>query len=49
VPRAHGRLQVTFIGKPLYYYSGDTAPGQTKGEGLGGRFFVVESNLAGPS
>jgi predicted lipoprotein with Yx(FWY)xxD motif len=49
VPRAHGRLQVTFMGKPLYYYSGDTAPGQTKGEGLDGRFFVVESNLGGPS
>jgi predicted lipoprotein with Yx(FWY)xxD motif len=32
--RSDGKLQVTLDGHPLYYYSGDTAPGMTNGQGL---------------
>jgi predicted lipoprotein with Yx(FWY)xxD motif len=39
-----GRAQVTYDGHPLYYYVGDHAPGQTRGQGLkefGARWYVV--------
>jgi predicted lipoprotein with Yx(FWY)xxD motif len=39
--RPGGRLQVTYNGHPLYTYSGDTAKGQTNGEGLDGNWYVV--------
>jgi len=32
--RRDGRLEVTYKGRPLYYYAGDTRPGQTTGQGL---------------
>lgn len=32
--RADGRRQVTYSGRPLYRYVGDTQPGQTNGQGL---------------
>lgn len=38
--------QVEYNGHPLYTFSGDTAPGQTNGEGLFGAWFVVTPNLA---
>jgi predicted lipoprotein with Yx(FWY)xxD motif len=34
VRRSDGKLQVTFDGHPLYYYAGDSAPGQANGQGL---------------
>ena len=37
--------QVEYNGHPLYTYSGDTASGQTKGEGVGGVWHVVALNL----
>jgi|SRR5450759_2189593 predicted lipoprotein with Yx(FWY)xxD motif len=38
--------QVTYNGHPLYTYSGDSASGQVKGEGVNGVWFVVPTNLA---
>ncbi len=37
--------QVEYNGHPLYTYSGDTAPGQTTGEGVGGIWHVVTPSL----
>jgi predicted lipoprotein with Yx(FWY)xxD motif len=37
--------QVEYNGHPLYTYSGDTAPGQTTGEGFGGVWHVVTMSL----
>jgi predicted lipoprotein with Yx(FWY)xxD motif len=39
--RADGTKQVTYGGHPLYYFKGDTAPGQTNGQGAGGVWFLI--------
>ena len=39
--RADGTTQVSYNGQPLYYYSGDDVAGDTKGEGIGGVWFVA--------
>ena len=41
--QADGSTQVTYNGHPVYRYSGDSAPGQTNGEGILGLWFVVSS------
>jgi predicted lipoprotein with Yx(FWY)xxD motif len=41
ITRTDGTKQVTYGGHPLYYFAGDTAPGQTKGDGVGGKWFLV--------
>jgi predicted lipoprotein with Yx(FWY)xxD motif len=38
-------MQVEYNGHPLYTFSGDSAPGQTTGEGFGGIWHVVTPNL----
>jgi len=38
--------QVEYNGHLLYNYSGDTAPGQTNGEGLFGKWFVATPDLS---
>jgi predicted lipoprotein with Yx(FWY)xxD motif len=48
---ANGSKQATYAGKPLYYYSGDTAPGDRKGQGqtasgATGRLVNPEGNAA---
>jgi len=44
VERADGSTQVTYNGWPLYAYSGDTAPGDTNGQGASGVWFVVDAS-----
>ncbi|MBV9450272.1 MAG: hypothetical protein JO345_30725 [Streptosporangiaceae bacterium] len=39
--RTDGTKQVTYGGHPLYYFAGDTAAGQTKGQGIGKVWFLV--------
>jgi predicted lipoprotein with Yx(FWY)xxD motif len=39
--RSDGSLQVTYNGWPLYYFSGDTNPGDTNGQGIGGLWFAA--------
>jgi predicted lipoprotein with Yx(FWY)xxD motif len=44
VPRTDGRPQVTYNGHPVYTYTGDTAPGDTNGQGVtafGGGWFAL--------
>lgn len=37
------KMQVVWNGKPLYYYAADTAPGDTKGDGVGGTWHVAKA------
>ena len=42
-----GKSQVTYNGHPLYYFKGDSSPGDTNGQGLnafGGSWYVVSSD-----
>lgn len=41
IKTADGKMQVTLNGMPIYYYSKDTAPGQTNGQGTAGVWYVV--------
>ena len=47
--RSGGRFQVTLGGKPLYRFSGDSAPGQTNGDGIqsfGGTWHTIVAGAA---
>jgi predicted lipoprotein with Yx(FWY)xxD motif len=39
--REDGTQQVTYAGKPLYYFAGDQAAGDTNGQGVGDIWWVV--------
>ncbi|MFF4054077.1 hypothetical protein ACFYZ5_46790 [Streptomyces chartreusis] len=41
ITRKDGTKQVTYGGHPLYYYKGDTAPNQIKGQGVNGTWFLI--------
>ncbi len=41
IERTTGTMQVTYNGQPLYYWFQDTAPGDTRGQGVGGVWWVV--------
>jgi predicted lipoprotein with Yx(FWY)xxD motif len=47
VKRRNGRRQVTYAGRPLYYYVGDTGPGVIRCQDVvefGGRWLLVRPN-----
>jgi predicted lipoprotein with Yx(FWY)xxD motif len=39
--RPDGKMQVTYNGIPVYYFSGDTKAGDTMGQGFAGKWFVA--------
>jgi predicted lipoprotein with Yx(FWY)xxD motif len=41
IARADGTMQVAYNGMPLYYFASDSAAGDTKGQGVGGKWFVA--------
>ncbi len=41
IRRKDGGLQVTYNGHPLYYFSGDTKPGDTNGQGFNNLWYVI--------
>ena len=41
IVRDDGTKQVTYQGQPLYYYAGDSAPGDYNGDGIGGVWSTV--------
>ena len=41
IKRTDGTKQVTYGGHPLYYYTGDTAANQIKGQGVDGTWFLI--------
>ncbi len=52
ITRPDGSTQATYDGHPLYTYSGDTAPGQAKGNGLnvsGGLWYEMTASGATPA
>jgi predicted lipoprotein with Yx(FWY)xxD motif len=49
VTRADGVKQSSYMGRPLYYYSGDTAPGATSGQGFNNLWSVANISGAMPS
>lgn len=40
---ANGKRQVTYAGFPLYFFAEDVKAGQAKGQGFGGKWFVVNA------
>jgi predicted lipoprotein with Yx(FWY)xxD motif len=50
ITRSDGSKQVTYDGHPLYYYVGDSGPGQATGQGsdnFGAKWWLVSSSGAG--
>jgi predicted lipoprotein with Yx(FWY)xxD motif len=46
IRRDDGAMQWTYKGKPLYYFAGDTQPGQRLGDGQGGVWHVIAAGTA---
>ena len=41
ITREDGKKQTTYKGSPLYYFAGDKAPGDVKGQGVGNVWYVA--------
>lgn len=41
ITRQDGSTQVVYAGHPLYYFSGDSAAGDTNGEGLNSKWYLL--------
>jgi predicted lipoprotein with Yx(FWY)xxD motif len=39
--RTDGTTQVTYGGHPLYYFKSDVSPGDVKGQGVGGVWYIL--------
>lgn len=48
VSRADGMKQTSFMGRPLYYYSGDQKPGDTNGQGFINLWYVANVTGSAP-
>ena len=46
IARDDGTKQVAFFGHPLYFFAGDKAAGDTTGQGVGGKWYVVGADGA---
>ena len=46
IERKDDTYQATYNGMPLYRYAGDSKPGDTNGQGLGGNWFVVPTTTS---
>jgi predicted lipoprotein with Yx(FWY)xxD motif len=44
IDRGDGTRQVVLAGHPLYTFTGDTAPGDTNGQGSGGKWYVLSAD-----
>lgn len=49
VNRADGMKQTAFMGRPLYYYSADTKPGDLKGQGFNNLWYVANTSGSVPA
>ncbi len=49
ITRDDGTREVAFNGQPLYYYSKDSAPGDTNGQGVGNVWFAAQPSGAASS
>lgn len=43
IQREDGLTQATRANRPLYYFAGDTKPGEAKGDGIGGVWHIAPS------
>ncbi|HEY7202448.1 MAG TPA: hypothetical protein VIC57_19670, partial [Candidatus Dormibacteraeota bacterium] len=46
LPSPNGGMQVVYNGWPMYYWAKDTKPGDTTGQNVGGKWFVVPPDVA---